>query len=68
MIADKRLLENQYCVGSLPVNYGFGYGVGSLLVEILANGLYFRYLIYGNISAENVNSSLPFILGVFIGS
>ena len=44
-IAGKRLVENQYCVGSLPVNLGFGQGVSSDSLEIAANASYFKYLI-----------------------
>lgn len=35
-IAGKRLVLNQYCVGSLPVNFGFGQGVGLDTVQIEA--------------------------------
>jgi hypothetical protein len=41
-IAGKRLVENQYCVGSLPVNLGFGQEVGSDSLEIKAKASYFK--------------------------
>jgi hypothetical protein len=44
-IAGKRLVENQYCVGSLPVNSGLGQGVGFDSLQIKDKTLSFKYLI-----------------------
>lgn len=41
-IAGKRLVLNQYCVGYLPLNLGFGQGVGLESGQIEANALYFK--------------------------
>lgn len=43
-IVDKRLVENQYCVGSIPVSSGFGQGVGSDSLQIEAKTFFFKYL------------------------
>jgi hypothetical protein len=43
-IVDKRLVENQYCVGSIPVSSGFGLGVGSDSTQIEAKTPFFKYL------------------------
>lgn len=43
-IVDKRLVENQYCVGSTPVRLGFGQGVGSDSIQIVAKTSFFKYL------------------------
>jgi len=37
------LVENQYCVAFLPVNLGFGQGVGSDSLHIKAKTLHFKY-------------------------
>jgi hypothetical protein len=44
VILAKRLVENQYCVASLPVVLKFGQGVGSDSVQIKAKALYFKNL------------------------
>jgi hypothetical protein len=41
-IDGKRLVLNQYCVGSLPVNSGLGQGVGLETVQIEANASNFK--------------------------
>ena len=66
-IIGKHLVENQYCVGSLPINLGFGQGVDLDLLHIKAKASYFKYLTYCKFLAENVNSNLPLICGVFLG-
>jgi len=44
VILGKRLVENQYCVASLPVILGFGQTVASDSVQIKAKASYFKYL------------------------
>lgn len=39
----KRLVENQYCVASLPVLLRFGQAVGSDEVQIKAKATYLKY-------------------------
>jgi hypothetical protein len=63
----KHLVENQYCDGSLPLNLGFGQGVGLDLVHMKAKASYFKNLTYCKFLAENVNSNLPLYCGVFLG-
>lgn len=42
MITGRRLVENQYCVGSLPSLSGLGQGVGLDGVQIAAKTLNFK--------------------------
>ena len=42
VITGRRLVENQYCVGSLPPNLGLSQGVGLDGVQIGANTLNFK--------------------------